>query len=226
MKSIFLSNSCLAIGFFCFFLGISKKTLANNDENFYSTIVVGFSADMVLYNERLPGREVKSVILTSKGVRLKANGLFGWDGIGLFISDFSGDQSWVVDVDKKIYAKLPQIEDQDTDGTPESGIGESGVMATKPCLGADSIKLISAKEVNPKNNTIGIEHYQCTFGAMTTRQVYSLEYGVVIKESIPSGHVLQLQNMRKIDASKDYFQPPKGYSVVELEEFYTGLPQY
>lgn len=226
MKSVFRSNFWLIFVLSCFFLGNVKKTLAADDDNFYNAIVVGFSADMVLYNERYSGREVKNVILTSQGVRLKANGLFGWDGIGMFISDFNGDQSWVVDVDKKIYAKLPADEGGDADEDKESGFTESGVMATKPCLGADLVKKLSVKNVGAGFGGAGIEHYQCTIGAMVTHQIYSLEYGVVIKETMPSGDVLQLQNMRKIDAAKEYFQPPKGYSAVELREFYTGLAQY
>jgi hypothetical protein len=61
---------------------------------------------------------------------------------------------------------------------------------------------------------------------VVSKQVFNLEYGVVVREEFASGHVLQLQNIHAVDVNDNFFRPPSEFSLVELKEFYMGLPEY
>lgn len=189
------------------------------DQQMYSQIKKAFAAYLVLSNERSGMRERQSVVLSPFGVRLKGNGLLGDNRSGMFITNFTRRHSWIVDGERKVFARIP--EELDDSGSAVSMT--SGIMSTQPCMDALSI---SKEKFDDKVLSDGIDYYRCAYDGFYTEQYFHTGFGVVVKEVYANGDKSQLMNMRPVSWGDEFFMPPPDYQEVAIEEIYVGLSSY
>lgn len=188
---------------------------AAGEGDIYSQIKTPFAAYLMLTNERSGMRERQAVVLSSFGVRLKGKGLFGGSGDGMFITNFDRKVSWIIDLEKRIYAEVPE-----EIGESESIGGQSsGIMSTQPCMDAGEKRV--GREAGSR-----LERHQCDYDGAIVKQYFDNEFGVVVKEVYPNGDIFQLANMRAVSFPPEFFTPPDNYKKVDVQEFYMGLATY
>lgn len=178
------------------------------------------SANLVFYNQREPkNKTLSKIILSSSGLKLKSKSLLAEDRGGEYVQNFNVGRSWIIDREKKVYASLPESDDAE-----ESDMA-SGIMATRPCLAeqASSVeKKLLAKE---SLNGLDVLVWECNHSGIVSDQYFSEKYSLVIREVMQSLDVAELENIKSVEFSEEFFLPPNNYREVTLEELYTGSPK-
>lgn len=212
-----MENIVRSIVYFTLFISCINHVAAADKSLFYTHIKNPYSAEMYSYNKFNPKKIHKSkVVISNKGIRVESKGMFIDETKGLYIQNFSSNQSWVVDPKNKIFSLLKEHQ-QENDTKPNEGMG--GIMSSRPCLGMDESEKKIEGEAMIDNEKVII--WSCN---EKIKQGYSQHWNSVIWEELENGATSKLTNLKAVDFEEGFFSPSKNYREVSLAEFYTGAP--
>ena len=187
-----------------------------DDKNSYKQIRVSISADLHHYNKRDPKQGERSkIIFTPSGVKVWSNDT-GYQSTTVFLQNFPKNKTWMLDKQRKIFSEILESEERfEQDST-------SGLMSTKPCFFTDAEGATKRLKQNQTINGQKISVWECNVNGSLKMDYFNESLGLVIKEENKNLDVSELKNVKKVEFTEAYFNPPVSYTEVSNEEFFVG----
>lgn len=204
-----------------FFLGGYAWADVDTSQNRAPKVKEPFVAELLAYNERDPKASEKvDVVFSEYGIRMSSSHMLGKNRPGIYIQNFAQESAWIIDSQKRHYAKLEVDEGEGEESDRYAG----GVMSTEPCLdwvdGRQPVKKYQTETLVENDDVIAV--WQCDYSGYKVKQYFSHKYGVVMKEVTQNLDVSVLNNIKGVSFHKNHFLPSQEHLEVGLKELYAG----
>jgi hypothetical protein len=192
-----------------------------------SQIKIPFSAVLVEYHREHEdtGRRTR-LYLSNEGTRSESLSSQGDKPNLIVINNYSTDQIWLVNPVQNLFAEFPKKRSENATRKEDDGSKPSlGVLANEPCYGMSGEKQ-SARAIGETELSV----WRCKDNnGGEYLQHFSTLLGVVIRQESQDGRISELQDIKLISASTNYFRPASTLQEISIGELLAGraeLPEY